>query len=101
VNAVAYVNAGEWIADCPRRDCANAERLEPRQSVFACSHCLQIAAVDWPSDVDELTEALDARPVPSTRNWAPAGHRQAISCGFPEGQSVAQLCDENREHEVA
>lgn len=98
--AMAYVNMGRVIADCPRRDCTNAEALEPRQQTFYCSYCKQIAEVRWPADLDEIAMALEQRPVPSTRNWAPAGHRQALACGHPDGQTVADLIDENREHGV-
>jgi hypothetical protein len=98
VTAVAYVNHGRWIADCTRPYCANAEKLEPHQSVFCCSNCRQIDDVRWPADPDKVWAVLEARPVPQTRNWAPAGHRQAITDGFPDGQTVADLVDENREY---
>jgi hypothetical protein len=90
-----------WIADCTRPDCANAEKLKPKQALFHCSYCMQVAELWWPADADAIAEVLDRRPVPSTRNWAPAGHRQAVSCHVPDGQTVADLIDENREHGVS
>lgn len=96
----AYINAGRWIGDCDRTACANAELLTPHQGLFACSNCKQLSGIEWPPDPDGITGVLASRPVPQTRNWAPAGHRQAIACGYPEGQSIADLCDENREHSV-
>lgn len=97
----AYCNLGRWIADCPRRDCHNALKLQPKQSHMHCGGeggCQLISTVDWPSDIDEIERVLAMRPVPGTRNWAPAGHRQARAVGFPEGQSVADLIDENHQH---
>jgi hypothetical protein len=102
--AVAVVNSGRWIAECPREHCANAVRLEPKQTAFHCGGgdgCRLVAEVLWPPDADEIDDVLSRRPVPGTRNWAPAGHRQAIADGFPDGQSVSDLLDENRQYGVS
>lgn len=99
--AVAYVNFGRWVADCPRQYCGNAVALEPKQVTFHCGSvggCKLLAEVVWPVDADEIWEALSMRPVPGTRNWAPAGHRQAIACRVPDGQTVADLIAENYEY---
>lgn len=94
------MNAGRWIGDCDRPFCANARRLTPRQDLFCCNNCQQLSRVEWPPDPEGISDVLSLRPVPETRNWAPAGHWQAIACGYPDGQSIADLRDENREHEV-
>lgn len=91
----AYVCHGMWQADCSRPDCNNAEALKSGQGTFHCSNCRQIAPVEWPPDADKIWDVLGVRPVPQTRNWAPAGHRQAISCRVPDGQSVDDLLAEN------
>lgn len=105
VKAVAYVNHGRWIADCPTPYCGNALSLEPKQTMFHCSSdvggCQSIAEVLWPSETEAIDAVLSNRPIPATRNWAPAGHRQAISCRVPDGQTVADLIAETIEHEVA
>jgi len=101
-HAQAYVNHGRWIADCPRPHCGNALALNPKQSVFHCAGkggCQLIAEVDWPVEVDLIDAAISARPVRTTRNWAPAGHRQAIACGFPEGQTAADLVAETHKYQ--
>lgn len=113
--ARARVYCGEWIADCPREDCNNAEFLTDkpphlrgvagvagvRRERFMCSNCFYIAtSVHWPDDADDLMRVLDRRPVPGTRNWYPEGHPEAVLCGKPDGQSVAELLAENREHGV-
>lgn len=94
----AYVCHGRWIADCCRTDCANAEALEPKQTAYHCANCRQVAGVEWPADADDIWDALAVRPVPQTRNWAPAGHRQAHACRVPGGQTVADLRAETVQH---
>lgn len=94
----AYVNHGRWLADCSYPDCANAEALKPHQTQFHCSNCHHLAVVVWPADVDGITDMLAVRPVPQTRNWSPAGHRQALVDGFPDGQTVSDLEEENAVH---
>jgi hypothetical protein len=100
--AQAYCNHGRWVADCPRQYCGNAVALEPKQSTFHCAApvggCQLLAEVEWPPNIDEIQEALQQRPVPGTRNWAPAGHWQAIACHVPKGQTVADLIAENNEY---
>jgi len=83
----AYVNFGRWVADCA---CASAEELKPRQQLFHCSGCKQLAEIAWPPDADEIGDALSTRPL-ANRNWSPAGHRQSHACGVPDGQTVAEL----------
>jgi hypothetical protein len=105
MQAVAYVNCGRWVADCPRPHCNNAIALtsQPRQTMYHCAGedgCHVIAEVNWPNDADEIWDALQQRPVPATRNWAPAGHRQAVACGVPDGQTVSDLHAETKAHEV-
>ena len=96
----AYVNHGRWIADCVRPYCANAEMVTRGQGQMRCSNCHLGQVVQWPADATPISQVLARRPVPQTRNWAPPGHRQAFASGFPEGQTVAELVDENVEHGV-
>lgn len=112
---VAFVYAGEWVADCPR-GCGNVEFLTskpktlrgragsrgPIKPAFDCTYCgFHTSAVQWPADAEAILTVLDRRPIPHNRNWAPAGHRQAVSCGVPDGQSIADLLAENAENGVA
>lgn len=94
----AFVHRGMWVADCAYPACANCEPLEPGQSKVYCRDCHYIAHVIWPADAEAIDLVLSVRPVPGTRHWAPAGHRQAVACGFPEGQSVEDLLEENEEN---
>lgn len=96
--ALAYVNHGRWIADCPA-ECGNAMRLDPRQGVFACQECYTMSEVEWPEDAERIWEALLGRRLARNRNWFPVGHPLALRCGLPQGQSAKQLLDEQRENE--
>jgi hypothetical protein len=112
--ARAYVYAGDWVADCTRDGCANAEflcdlehpgnprspRTRPR-SIFHCSNCRQIAEIDWPPNVADIMAVLERRPIPHTRNWYPSGHDTAVRFRVPHGQSIDDLRAENQEHGVA
>lgn len=103
-SAAAYVNHGRWIADCPKPFCGNAMALDPKQARFICglldgrgrlaNGCGTTADVHWPPDAVWIWDALLRRPDPGTRNWAPAGHRQAVADGFAAGQSVTDLLAE-------
>lgn len=109
----AYVQAGEWIADCPRA-CGNAEFVTgkaPRDrgvagtrgapnTEFVCSYCRYRCPIRWPADAAAISAVLDRRPIPHTRNWFPRGHPLATATGLPTGQTVDELLAENHEHGV-
>lgn len=99
-NALAYVNFGRWIADCPL-GCGGAQALEARQTNFFCnppSGCGHIATIEWPSDPDGIWEALEVRRMPKTRNWFPKNHELALRANAPHGQSVEDLIAETAEN---
>lgn len=113
--ARAYVYAGEWVADCPAK-CGNVELLTikrdqdrgragvpgTRKETFFCSYCKETAtSIHWPENAEEITEVLDRRPVPHTRNWYPEGHITALSFGLDDGQTIEELLAENDEHGIA
>ncbi len=99
----AYVNHGRWIADCCRDYCNNAYALERNQLTFFCNPefqgCGMEAAIIWPLNVEEITAALSARPVPATRNWFPSGHELALRSGCAHGQTPRELMEEQMEME--
>lgn len=104
--ALAYVNRGVWVADCPA-GCGSALSLQPKETTYVCGvvedgelrgGCGGCAGVAWPADAVWIWDALMRRPNPLTRNWAPAGHRQALVTGHPAGQSVADLTAETYLH---
>ncbi len=88
--AVAYVNHGRWVADCPF--CSGAEEMATLPMSFFC-HACQMAAVQGqaipalfpaPAEAESIERVLAIRPVPN-RNWVP-------------GETVDQLRAENLEH---
>lgn len=96
--AVAYVNWGRWVADCPRPFCWNAEHLGYyegefgglTEAGFACRRCQTTYPARWPdaalrAGVEQL---LVDRPDPRTRNWR-------------EPETLHDLLAENVEHGIA
>jgi hypothetical protein len=100
VAALAYINQGRLVADCPRPHCGNAEQLAAWQPWFRCTSrwCGIEAPVKWPPDLEDLAAALAVRGAPQFMNWYPGGHPVALAAGVPHGQSAADLHAENREH---
>lgn len=103
--AVAYMNWGRWISDCPREDCSYAFELQPGQERYVCrtrqgEGCGAEAPIEWPPDAAEIEAELQRRPVTSTRNWYPPGHPLAVATGNPDGQTVEDLRAEADEHGV-
>jgi hypothetical protein len=107
--AVAYVYAGDWVADCPF-PCGNVEFCyEPsrvrgprdkRKAFFLCSNCGHQAEINWPRREHEILAVLLLRPVPQTRNWYPKDHPVAVNFRIEHGQSVDDLIAENEAHGV-
>jgi hypothetical protein len=96
MRALAYVNWGRWVADCPRPFCPNAEHFGRSSNghlggltgnSFRCSHCGLRCDADWPPNVDDIDYLLSQRPVPGTRNWRP-------------GETLWDLIEENAVHGV-
>jgi hypothetical protein len=59
-----------------------------------------VAPIEWPADAEEIWAVLLQRPVPSTRNWYPDGHAEALRMRLPHGQTPADLLDEARRYEA-
>jgi hypothetical protein len=95
--ARAYVNHGRWVADCPI-ECGSALNLDPGQILFACVECHSISHIDWPTNADEIWEALQERPFNKVRHWYPRQHDLAVRAGIPHGQTPEELRQEARDH---
>jgi hypothetical protein len=73
--AVAYVNQGRWVADCPF-GCGTARGVA-RAVNYWCAGCGNTAvggqevAVTWPDDFDAIESVLVLRPTEANRNWSP------------------------------
>lgn len=89
-SAVARVNGGRWIADCPA-GCGGCEYVNFNDLRFFCCECRNAAWGNHPipvvaPDADlrgEIEAVLKLRPIPRTRNWT--------------GQTVDELVAENQE----
>lgn len=96
--AVAYINEGRWVADCPQPGCACAEKLTPGQFVYSCGDpsCLAMAEVTWPPALEahNVWAVLQERPNLAVRNWYPEGHPTAVRYGLPHGETAAELAEE-------
>lgn len=87
VTAIARVEHGRWIADCPLCD-AGAELVNTAISTIFCCECrnTQVAhalvPVTMPADREQIEQLLLARPDERNRNWRP-------------GETIEQLAAEN------
>jgi hypothetical protein len=89
--AVARVDHGRWIADCPTDGCGGAEFVSLSGQPFFCCECRNAATGHMPipvalppaKTVAQIDAYLSARPAPATRNWRPE-------------ETVAALRAENR-----
>lgn len=73
MKAVAYLNWGRWVADCPNPACTNAMQVEPGQAQFECTRpagCGTTAPLAWPDD-PAAVEAEVADLPESQRHWKP------------------------------
>lgn len=91
VPAVAFLQEGDWIAECPS-GCGAAMWIEPGQP-FMCAICwnVQIGGrwrmVVWPKDREAIESEILKRPIHVTGNWLP-------------GETVEDLQRENTEHGI-
>jgi hypothetical protein len=80
--AVARLDWGRWLADCPAPGCTNAMGLERGQDEFLCRFlidaqrqayggCGAAAGIVWPGDVDAIECELVGE-AESAQNWRPS-----------------------------
>ena len=92
--AVAYVNQGRWVADCPTPGCGGAMALVRGAMGFLCGACLNVEVgyryrpLSWPVEAVEAEAVLSVRMLPEQANWRP-------------GESIAALEAENEAHGFA
>jgi hypothetical protein len=92
-NALAHVNWGKWVAQCPVPGCRSGWALEPGQSSMTCSMG-HTSPVVWPGNAASraaIMKALAKRPNEGDRNWFPAGEPTAVAAGYPVDQTPAQI----------
>ena len=94
--AVAYVNGGRWVVECPVRECGGAQYASISDHRFLCHECHNVMAggkpivVIWPPAAkrEQIEDTLIRRPFPATRNWT----RQ---------ETLAALIAENEAHGIS
>jgi hypothetical protein len=107
--ALAYLNHGRWVADCPEPGCTDARlvyEVNPQtgiptgrrltEDVCANGHPFEIVMPPAEFEAQVVAE-LANRPFDADRAWYPDGHMRAVLAGLPTGQSVADLARENDE----
>lgn len=74
--ALAYVNHGRWVADCPERD-GGALALYDGQVAFLCPECFndtlarRYRPLVWPEERARIEATLLERPRAAAMNWYP------------------------------
>ena len=77
LTAIAYVNHGRWVADCPTQSCPGAVALLPGVA-FLCDSCLNVDCghryrpVAWPAHRGRIEEILIERMLLEEANWIPS-----------------------------
>lgn len=82
MKAIARLDWGRWVADCPAPHCTNAMMLDLGQKEFACRFlidpqrqayggCGTTAPIEWPSDAAGIQGKRSGKPE-SEQNWRPA-----------------------------
>lgn len=81
MKAIARLDWGRWLADCPGATCMNAMQLELGQPEFNCRFlvdaqrqlyggCGTRAPIEWPADRASIEAEVAGRPQ-GTQNWRP------------------------------
>jgi hypothetical protein len=99
-SALAYVNWGRWVAECPADGCHDARELVAGQASVRCA-LGHTSPVKWPGGaqaVTAITNALNKRPDDKNRNWFPGGHPVAAALNAPTDQTPADLDAETEKH---
>ncbi len=101
--ALAYLNWGRWVADCPHPGCHDARAVYhpttgQRQTEDVCANGHPFTIDMPPANVEaQLVAAVAERTVDADRSWYPTGHPRATLLGLPTGQTVRDLIDEGKQ----
>jgi hypothetical protein len=101
--ALAYLNWGRFVADCPEPGCNDARAVYhpvtgQRQTEDVCAKGHPFAIEMPPPAVEaQLVAAVSERGLEADRSWYPKGHPRAMLAGLPTGQSVKELVEEGKQ----
>ncbi len=95
--ALAYINYGRIVVDCPEPGCSDAREVHPPKVEDVCHHGHPFR-IDLPpdSEITAILGELAKRANDADRAWYPAGHLRAELAGQPTGQTVEDLREETR-----
>ena len=97
--ALAEVNYGRWIAECPAPGCHDARGLllDGRlDSTIMCANG-HVSPVTWPGDLASvltISNALNKRVEDFDKAWIPSGSKRALAGFGPVDQTPAELDEE-------
>jgi hypothetical protein len=100
MRALAYLNYGRWVVDCPALGCTDARAVYgkdgQRHSEDVCvnGHPFQIE-MPPPAEEARLLAAVEGREE-RDKAWFPRGHGWSTAAGFPTGQTPAELQAESK-----
>ena len=103
ITALAYLNWGRWVADCPEPGCQDARAVYhpvtgQRQTEDVCANGHHFVIEMPPTSLEaQLVAAVEERANDADRSWYPKGHKRATLAGLPTGQSVKELVDEGKQ----
>jgi hypothetical protein len=101
MRALAYLNFGRWVVDCPEPTCADAravydEKTGARHTEDVCAngHAFQIE-MPPPQEEARIVAAVAGREE-RDKGWFPKGHGWSTAAGYPTGQTAADLTAETK-----
>lgn len=101
MEAMAYVNWGRVIVDCPGcpaglQNAYLVDSWSPRNRTCDDPNegCGAAFTIVMPDNIGEIMQELSRRPNMENRNWFPEGHPMAVHLNEPMGQTVADLAAE-------
>jgi hypothetical protein len=99
--ALAYLNWGRWVVDCPQPGCTDARLVNPArlEDVCANGHPFTIT-MPPPAQAAAIVTEMAGRAREQDRSWYPAGHARAEMAGQPTGQTPEELRVETRDIEA-
>jgi hypothetical protein len=101
VQALAYVNWGRWVADCPHPECTDAREVSDGRDQDVCHFGHPFTVVRPPAAaMTAIMAELTKRTEDADRSWYPRGHLRARLAGQPTGQTLDELREETRRVEL-
>lgn len=100
MRALAYLNYGQWVADCPEPGCSDARAVyvggqRHTEDVCKKGHFFEIEMPPVAEEARIVAAVADRED--RDKAWFPRGHGWATTGGFPTGQTAAELQAEGRE----